>query len=251
MALRFVVCAAAFLCVGQSSLTAGMVYFNDFETNTAGFSAGSQQSLPTAGGGSSNYLGYFSVTSRSSTLTVNGLISGMTYNLTFDLFTGDTLDGSDPANGPDRFSVTIGGTSVLDATFSNSMALQQTYSDATPLGGSLVTGQTGADAIVPSNDPNWMSAIYYFDGVAGNPLFSFVATGTSETIVFAANGGGQQAASDEFFAIDNVAVSSVPEPSSMVLFGLAMVGGIGLRFRQRRGEEARQRKESGVQGRTA
>ncbi len=250
MAIRFVVCAVAFLCVGQSSLTAGLVYFNDFETNTDGFSAGSQQSLPTAGGDSSNYLGYFSNASRSSTLTVNGLVSGTTYNLTFDLFAGDTLDGSSAGTGPDKFSVTIGATSVLDATFANSMVLQQTYSDATPLGGPLVAGQTGADAIVPSNDQNWTSAIYYFDGAAGNPLFSFVATGTSEIIVFAANGAGQQAVNDEFFAIDNVAVSSVPEPSSMALFGLAMVGGIGLRFRQRKRAEVRQWKAS-AQGRTA
>ena len=234
---RMIVCFSILLGSLASPCHAAIIYSNDFETNTVGFSAGTQNTFFN-GVSNSQFLGKFSGTNPSSTnLSLSGLQAGNTYTLTFDLYAGVTLDGSNPSVGPDVFTVTAGTTTLLDASFGNFPGVashRQTYSDATPLGdGGLFDGQTGIDALGGYRK----SSIYRFDGIGPNPIFTFVATGTTETISFVSN--GLQHAGDEFFAIDNVVVTGsdvVPEPTTLAIW--SMLGGIGLvagRRRRKRG----------------
>jgi hypothetical protein len=124
------------------------------------------------------------------------------------LYIGGTWDGSG-SFGPDFFSLNSSSAGALvNVTFVNDFPIgggsgkTQTYSDATPLGdGGDFTGRTGADVV--RGEP-----IYYFGHGAGNPLLSFTANSTTETLTFSSVDA--QSLSDEFFAIDNVAVSLAP-----------------------------------------
>ena len=220
---------------------AAIAYTNNFEANTTGFSAGTQNLLPTDAGGfasanRSNYLGLFAGTS-STTLSLTGLSAGTTYDLDFDLFAGRSLDGSSTIAGPDTFRLQFGATSLVDATFNNLLPADgilnnftQTYSDATPTGGGAFAPYTGADVSVQTGDIFSRYGIYYFGHGAGNPQLTFTATAPTATLTFSAL--GLQDASDEFFDIDNVVITSVDVPSNgrvpdsgltVVLFGIALL----------------------------
>ena len=207
------------------SANAAVVFSNNFESNTTGFSAGTQQLLPVdnLGFGSankSNYLGLFDFNDVIE-LSLSGLTPGTTYGVSFDLFGGLTLDGN--SFGPDRFTVSAGlGTGVafvassapfLDATFANFPGSVQTYSDATPTGG--VSGTTfgiltGADVSFIGDTATRYGIYYFSHGPATNPQLSFIAPGPSTTLRFAAS--GLQPEGDEFFAIDNVIITGPDAP---------------------------------------
>jgi len=195
---------------------AGVVYSNDFETNTDGFDVTDTSMLPSDDvGGTSTYLGLRTPVTTSAVLSLTGLAPGTTYYLAFDVFIGGTWDGSLSPFGPDFFSLTTSSAGILvDATFRNGFPIGdltpgQTYSDATPLGdGGLFRTREGAD--VELGEP-----IYTFGRGDGNPYPSFVAADTTETVTFTATDA--QGVSDEFFALDNVEVSTVPEPAHALL----------------------------------
>ncbi len=226
---------------GGAARAAGVVYSNDFETNTNGFDRTETFALPSTGNPAtplSTFLGRFG--NDTATLSLSGLTAGRAYEVRFDLFIGATWDGNYPGwGGPDVFRLTAGATPLVDATFGHSPApgdplLLQSYSDATPLGGpayaAAYPGRTGAD--VDYFSPNTIFenySIYYFGHGAGNPYLTFIASGATETLTF--QGLNLQGVGDEFWAIDNVAVSAVPEPSSIALslIGLAAAGLYGRR----------------------
>ena len=146
------------------------------------------------------------------------------------------------AFGPDSFSLTTSSAGTLvDATFRNGFpigdpALVQSYSDATPLGdGGLFRTREGADVEVAE-------PIYYFGHGDGNPTPSFVAGAASETVTFQSIDA--QGITDEFFALDNVVVTSVPEPpaGAIAAAGLAVLAPLAwwrrARSRTRRSEGA-------------
>ena len=212
----------AVLIVDTPSVGAVVVYSNDFQTNTAGFNVTDRIVLPSdAVGGVSTYLGRRTPGTNAATLTLTGLTPGATYDLAFDLFLGGTWDGS-LVFGPDFFGLTSSSSGVLvNATFRNGFPIgtptpSQTYSDATPLGdGGLFRTREGAD--VELGEP-----IYFFGRGAGNPLLSFTAAGTTETLSFGSV--DFQGVSDEFFALDNVVVTTeengavgVPGPATLAL----------------------------------
>jgi len=214
--------------VGASSaVKAAIVYSNDFETNAVGFDSTNRIS---------RYGSTFLRSTDGSTqtiLTLNGLTVGAKYDLAFDLFIGGTWDGS-LHFGPDTFSLHSSSDGFLiNATFRNGFPIgdatpAQTYSDATPLGdGGLFGTRDGAD--IELAEP-----VYYFGHGAGNPLLSFIAGNTLETLIF--RSVDFQFTADEYFAIDNVVVSTelsaVPLPPSAILFGTALLGLMGLRRRR-------------------
>ena len=186
--------------------TKTIIYSNDFETNTAGFDIADTQFLPNdSTGGGSTYLGRRTPGSNLTVLTLTGLTPGAIYNLAFDLYIGGTWDGS-LSFGPDTFTLSTSSSGILvNATFRNAFPIgnptpSQTYSDATPLGnGGLFRTREGAD--VELGEP-----IYHFGRGAGNPLLSFTAAGTTEVITF--RSVDAQGINDEFFALDNVVVST-------------------------------------------
>jgi hypothetical protein len=263
--------AAVLLSVALPRIGAAQAYSNNFqaagsESNSLAASGTlttlGRVSLPTDGGGlgsanQSMWLGRngFNVAksmtgTETITLSLAGLTSGSVYNVAFDLFIGGSWDGSASGYGPDRWSFsTISGANqhtLIDATFSNcgvsnqlcGAGSPQSYSDATPNGGLSATTfapTTGADySSDVSGDYSQDYGIYYFGHGAGNPMLSFIASGSSASLVFQREAtGGYLDSSDEYWALDNILVTgdvvpttTTPEPSSLVLLaaGLAVVG---------------------------
>ncbi len=224
------------IMVSMTPASATIVYSNDFETNTNGFTTTGVGTVP-AGVSFTKWLGGDkSLHHGSSTsLSLTGLSVGTVYNVAFDLYLGGTWDGSG-AFGPDYFQFSTSSAGFLvNATFVNDFPIgggsgkTQTYSDSTPLGdGGEFIGRTGADVVL--GEP-----IYYFGHGAGNPLLSFTATTTSEILHFAAFDYQQRV--DEFFALDNVVVSNedapVPEPATLALLSLGVIC-LGFNRRKRR-----------------
>ena len=238
----FLALVASAIVFQVSNALASVVYSNNFETNTAGFSAGAQVAQPTDGSPfssptmTSTFLGEFGGNS-STVLSLPGLTSGQTYTLEFDLFIGRSWDGnaindvSPSVVGPDQWRLTgtgITGGTLVDTTFNNLNPSDgrldnytQNYSDSNPIGPGTNVSFTGADIMYNNASLHWYTryAIYYFSHGSGNPVLSFTSTGTSVSLTFA--GIGLQDSPDEFWALDNVVVSSqvanVPEPDSMLL----------------------------------
>jgi hypothetical protein len=217
--------------MGAAPAGAVVVYSNDFETNANGFNVSSTLAGPSdLVGGTTTYLGSRTPPSTSATLTLTGLTPGATYEIAFDVLIGGTWDGQGPnfAFGPDFFSMQSSSAGILvNATFRNGFPIGdptpgQSYSDATPLGGGPFRTREGAD--LELNE-----AVYYFGHGAGNPILSFTAAATTETLTFGSS-DGQGIAFDEFFALDNVVVTTddvVAEPTSLGLLLAAMAAAMG------------------------
>lgn len=268
--------AVAVLSIALPQRGVAQAYSNNFQaagsenlglTASGTLSSLSRFSLPTdgAGLGSANqsmWLGRNGLNvaktqagSEVITLSLAGLVSGTTYNVSFDLFIGGSWDGSAAGYGPDRWSFkTISGanqSTLVDATFSScglnnqlcGASSPQSYSDATPTGGlssTVFAPTTGADFANDVNgDYSQDYAIYYFGHGAGNPLLSFIASGTTASLVFTREPTGSfEDSADEYWALDNINVSGVtsttaPEPSSVLLMSAGLLG-VGLRVRARR-----------------
>jgi hypothetical protein len=249
-------------------LSGQVVFSNDFETNTAGFSAGGSLSglgrelLNTDSSGpartaTSSWLGKLGsglLKNPSSTervqLSLTGLTPGATYSVAFDLFIGASWDGSASFYGPDSWRLTVDGTTLVDTTFSNlaqginaGAYSPQKYSDAgyADLSGADQSRFTGADQFWSANlGGNYLDdyAIYYFGRGETNPKLAFIAAGPTSVLEFSRYGATIDS-SDEFWALDNVVVSAllitppmpnaVPEPSTYGLVAALLLAGAALR----------------------
>ncbi len=250
---------AAVAMLTVHSLRAQIVYSNNFESNTAGFAASgslstvNRTSLPTDNGGlgsanQSMWLGRLGEGVAKSgsafeivTLTLSGLTPGQAYAIAFDLFIGNSWDGSANGFGPDSWRLTIDGVALVNTTFSNVQQgvnagaySPQRYSDSTYTSttGADFNRFTGADVFFSVNQggnyaPDY--AIYYFGRGTGNPFLSFTASASTATVEFARYGNTTDSG-DEYWALDNVQVSVVPEPSVAWL----LAAGAGLFFVSRR-----------------
>jgi len=218
---------------------AAIIYSNDFETNTNGFDTTDRGTFSDGTSNSTWLGGYRDFSNATVTLTLTGLSAGAEYDLAFDLRLAGSWDGSG-SFGPDYFRLRSSSAGFLiNATFVNDFPRDpvtglgtsgktQTYSDSTPLGdGGLFVGRTGADIALGF-------PIYYFGRGAGNPLLTFTANSSVETLQFSSS-DRQLFAPDEFFSIDNVVVNGplpnltpVPLPSALFLF---ITGLVGLRFK--------------------
>ncbi|MDX2035536.1 MAG: hypothetical protein SFX72_02705 [Isosphaeraceae bacterium] len=215
--------AFAFVCALSRSITpalAGTVYSNDFETNTNGFSSASTTVLPTDAGGfssaqNSRMLGRFA--NDTVTLSLSGLIPGIVHTVAFDLFIGASWDGNDTSFGPDRWQLTVAGIDLVDATFANLSGSTQSYSDATPTGPGTHAASTGADVVFVAGLSVFdRYSIYSFSKGARNPVLTFTPLASTASLSF--EGSSLQAVGDEFWAIDNVEITTatvVPEPSTL------------------------------------
>jgi hypothetical protein len=250
-----------------SMATAQVVFSNDFESNTNGFTPGgslpalTRTSLPTDSGGISSanqsmWLGRLGSGIPKSgaideivTLNVSGLNPGRLYSVAFDLFIGASWDGSAGGFGPDSWRFAVDGTRLVNTTFTNGNAGQeygayspQRYSDTTytSLTGPDYGKFTGADASFTTGsccNYGLHYGIYKFSRGAGNPQLTFRPVGTDVVLEFARFGATTDSG-DEYWALDNVQVARlVPEPNSLVLIGIAISAAwhAGRRSQSRRG----------------
>ncbi len=233
---------------------AAPVYFNDFETDAAGFtSAGvlpalTRTNLPTDGGGlaslnQSTWLGRIGENVTKSlankeivNLNVTGLTPGVQYVVAFDLLVGRSWDGAADFYGTDAWYFSIDGTRLVDTMFSNGNQgidygaySPQRYTDtnyANP-NGPDVAAFTGAEfSRREGAGYTGYYGIYYFSHGAGNPFLSFTAAGTSAQLEWARFSGGRNSgdSGDEYWALDNVEVHAVPEPSALILGAVGFIG---------------------------
>ena len=244
------------LAVGASqsrSARAATIYSNDFESNSTGFSnagvlpALTRTSLPTDGGGlgspnQSMWLGRLgegineSAGVQTVKLSLSGLTPGQVYTVAFDLLIGRSWDGGANSWGPDAWYFSVDGNRLVDTMFSNGdqgvdygAYAPQRYTDTqyTNPNGPDVAAYTGAEFFRKEGPGyNGYYGIYYFSHGAGNPVLTFTASGSSANLEWARYSGGSPGftSSDEYWALDNVIVSSVPEPSTGVLALGALVG---------------------------
>jgi hypothetical protein len=231
--MRAMLTTVAVACSICSPALAMVVFTNDFEADTQGFSSAARSSLPSddlgyAGPNPTMMLGRFA--NDDITLTLSGLAAGVPHDVAFDLFIGASWDGNSTAFGPDSVRVTAGIETLIDATFINLVegdagltTYTQSYSDATPVGAAAFAPFAGADVRFDNTDePSIFGryAIYFFGRGVGNPVLGFTPLADSIEIRF--QGLGLQDVSDEFWAIDNVVVTVVPEPASLALIAAAM-----------------------------
>lgn len=240
----------AALALWPAIADASVVFSNDFETDSAGFTEGgvlpalTRTSLPTDGGGlsspnQSTWLGRIGENVTKSlnnkeivNLTVTGLTPGVQYVVAFDLLVGRSWDGAASGYGTDAWYFSIDGSRLVDTMFSNGDAgidygaySPQRYSDtnfANP-NGPDVAAFTGAEfSRKEGAGYTGYYGIYYFSHGSGNPVLSFLATDTSVVLEWARFSGGTNFgdSGDEYWALDNVQVSSVPEVSGLSLISL-------------------------------
>lgn len=247
--------AAGIAAAGCTLAQAGTLYADDFNGgSTAGWTLpaySSIVSLPTDSGGlaSANQAMWLKIDSQAyktvdenATLSLSGLKAGEQYTVALDLFIGGSWDGSAGYYGPDAIKINVvqgaATTPLVDATFANGQQginfgadSRQSYSDAQPVAGTglLYDRFQGADASFSLNQGGNYSydySIYRFGRGAGNPVLSFVATGSTATLAFQRPGIGSGDSPDEYWGVRQVAVSgasAVPEPASLPL---SLAGGL-------------------------
>jgi hypothetical protein len=114
------------------------------------------------------------------------------------------MDGDEP------WTLTTGsGQTLVNTTFTNFFT--QRYSDTNFNGPGSFPLKTGADVGQDLAGNNNDFTIYYFGKGAGNPILTFVAPGSgTQSLVF--TGANMQEITDEFWALDNVTVTTPDQP---------------------------------------
>jgi hypothetical protein len=142
------------------------------------------------------------------TLTLGGLAAHTSVTLTFSLAIVDSWDGNTDLGGtvpPDFLNVQADGVTVFSETFEQFDLTDQSYGGAPTTSGSDLGFNAG-----------WNDSAYEI-------TLSFPHASSDLVLSWFASGAGWQAGLDESWAIDNLEVSAVPEPSTW-----ALVSGIGL-----------------------
>lgn len=244
----------AFVCWFSMPVSAATVYINDFQSavgtgwssadNTIGITQAPNTDFVR------KFLGEFS--NGTVSLSLTGLPEHVSTTVSFSLYLIRSWDGNattiangDPL-GPDHWTLNVGGgPTLLNTTFSNGGSVGQAYAPSP-----FAAGCTGYNLSgLPSGEYNPMtgaSECYSLGYTFSSPdvtneamdsvyelSFAFAHTGGSLMLNFGAN--GLQGIADESWGLDNVkvAVSPVPVPAAVWLFGSGLLGLIGVARRNR------------------
>lgn len=244
LAGRFFACSAMALAfAAQSPEThAETLYANNFETAVdAGWSSltGRTLGINRAPNGQ-GFLGWAGSTqalngvSHESLMLTTAVPRPGLVRVDFDLYLINSWDGNSSFYGPDIFQVTMEGSAPkLGATFANVAGLTQTYPGNLNNGAATINNpsKTGASEI---------NALGYLPfTISGDAVyrFSFDAAVSDGVLNFSvqdfSTGAGLP---DESWGLDNMRVTEVPEPDSLLLFtiALALMKGISIAARMKR-----------------
>jgi PEP-CTERM motif-containing protein len=198
------------LLIGAQTLTAGQVFFSDFESGTPAEVGGyvnraSTEQYPTFAPSFSNWFLWNDTTGNPAsptTLTLTGLPAHTFLDISFMLAVIDSWDGTGAGpDGPDFFNVKVDGSPVFSGAYNNTNA-------GDPYSGTRLFFNQEAGFNSSFGDSAYSLAL---KGIAH--------TTSTATIEFFASGAGWAGLTDESWAVDNldVSTSSVPEPSSILL----------------------------------
>lgn len=212
-----------------TNASAFLFYGNDFQSSIV--SGWSDAPISITPNGSNHFLGLFQ--NQTTELSLTGLPYPGTATVAFDLYVIGTWDGNAPMPeaGPDIWSFGVGATKLIETTFGQWYGFSNDYGQAYP--GEYPTGvypfRSGASSI---NSLGYTGS--YWDS-SGDSIYSLSFTFPYGTNDLALNFSGNlsDVAPNENWGIDNiqVSVSPVPEPSTMLLLGAGLLGGVRLRRR--------------------
>jgi len=205
MTVKFIQSTFAWLIISAgfsvNTTNAGVIYSNDFESGVAeGFS--NFTGVVEAPNGES-YIGHL-IFDATSLLTLDDISSASKITIDFDIYGLRSLDGID--NG-DNFEFFVNGESLFVDYYGH-------YDDE------LIGPSTGE---LVSHD-YYTFGHGHFHGGASTYHYSVSFLNTNDTVSFGFKANTNQGWVDEAFGIDNVVVTSVPEPSTLAILALAVLG---------------------------
>ncbi|BCG65296.1 MAG: hypothetical protein methR_P3126 [Methyloprofundus sp.] len=175
----------------------------------------------TAAGFSGNFLTSFSHSTSASgntaILTLNNLPTHTSISIDGLIAIIDSWDSNDGSLGatPDFFNILVDGSSIFQDTYNNASGTNNNLSLLADInGGKIHRGFSGA----------YLDQAFDLD----NSL-SIAHSSSSIQVVISGNGSGWQGGGDEAWGIDNFVLSlennsSIPEPESIALLGLGLLG---------------------------
>ena len=192
-----------------NTANAGIIYYDDFEDGVAGGFTDFTTVVKAPNGES--YIGNLT---RGNTplLTLNDLTIGSLFTIDFDIYGLRSLDG---LNNKDNFEFFINGVSQLVDFYGHSNG--------------IIIGPTNGQLV--SHDSTAFGHGSFYAGVS-TYHYSITFRATSESVNFGFKANTDQIWYDEAFGLDNVVVTSVPEPFTLAIFSLVIMGVAARRFKK-------------------
>ncbi|MTJ82395.1 MAG: PEP-CTERM sorting domain-containing protein [Telmatospirillum sp.] len=223
------------ICGIFDKASAGVIYSSDFSKNSSSHHASEftgANAVTTAPGDAftgNKPISFLGVLTQGATATLRltGLNPYEFVRLNFDLYALNSLDGDgQDGYGPDIFSVYANNKSIMSNTFSGYLAPSTTTQNYPVNNSKAGSGQSAFD--VPAFG---MQSTYSMVSIYNISLNA--TAGGDGTISFGFSGRSSEPWPNEGFGVNNIVVmSNVPEPVSIFLFGVGLIG-IGLFARPR------------------